>query len=44
MTHKLKLSYPEQIDHLKKKGIQFQYFTESDAVIYLKENNNFFKY
>lgn len=43
MTHKLKLSYLEQIDHLKKKGIQFQYFTESDAVIYLKENNNFFK-
>lgn len=38
-----KLSYEEQIEHLKKKGIQFQRMSEEDALLYLKHNSYLFK-
>ena len=43
MSHRSKLTYPEQINHLKKKGITFIGINEAEAITYLKENNNFFK-
>ncbi|WP_270456123.1 Abi family protein [Allisonella histaminiformans] len=41
--NKKKLSYEEQIQHLKSKGISFDAMSETDALAYLKSNNNFFK-
>lgn len=41
--NKKKLSYEEQIQHLKSKGISFDAMSETDALTYLKSNNNFFK-
>lgn len=43
MNIKPKLSYQEQIEHLKAKGVLFNNISEQDALQYLKENNNFFK-
>jgi len=40
---KPKLTTEEQILKLKKKGIQFCLYAESDAYSYLKANNNYFK-
>lgn len=41
--YKKKLSYEDQIQHLKSKGISFDAMSETDALAYLKSNNNFFK-
>lgn len=41
--YKPKLNTAQQIEHLKKKGVQFTIVSESDALKYLSENNNFFK-
>ena len=38
-----KLTYQEQIEHLKGKGVRFSIASESEALTYLQENNNFFK-
>lgn len=38
-----KLSYADQILHLKKKGVTFNKISESEAVTYLMETNNLFK-
>ena len=43
MNIKPKLSYQEQVEHLKAKGVLFNNISEQDALQYLKENNNFFK-
>lgn len=43
VPRKKKLTYTEQIIHLKQKGITFNHMTEADAVNYLRNNNNFFK-
>lgn len=40
---KPKLSYNDQIKHLKHKGVKFDTVSESDAILYLQKNNNFFK-
>ena len=40
---KNKLNYQEQIEHLEKKGIQFNHFTKDAAANYLEKNNNFFR-
>ena len=40
---KRKLSVDEQIEHLKNKGIKFEYCSEEHARQYLQKNNNFFK-
>ena len=40
---KPKLSIKEQIEHLKKKGVRFEYMSEDEAFKYLSENNNYFK-
>lgn len=40
---KPKLSYEEQINHLEKKGIKFKNISKEDALLYLEDNNNFFK-
>ena len=32
-----------QIDHLIKKGLSFRYMSESDARVYLEQNNNYFR-
>ena len=32
-----------QIDHLIKKGVSFRYMSESDARVYLEQNNNYFR-
>ena len=41
--HKPMLSVPEQIEHLKEKGIAFEICSEKDATDYLMNNNNYFK-
>ncbi|WP_454949708.1 Abi family protein [Dialister invisus] len=41
--NKRKLSYEEQINHLKSKGILFNKVSDTEALEYLKLNNNFFK-
>lgn len=43
MIPKKKLTYIEQIEHLKQKGITFHYINEKEALRYLQKNNNFFK-
>lgn len=40
---KPKLSYSQQIDHLKQKGVQFTEMSEDEALHYLQYNNDFFK-
>ena len=40
---KPQLTPKEQIEHLKKKGIKFNYISESDALDYLSQTNNYFK-
>lgn len=40
---KPKLSYIQQIDHLKRKGVQFHKMSENEALHYLQYNNDFFK-
>lgn len=40
---KPKLSYKQQILHLKEKGIQFNIITEDKALHYLQSNNYLFK-
>ncbi len=40
---KPKLSIEQQIKHMKEKGIQFSIVTESEAMDYLLNNNNFFR-
>lgn len=37
------LSTEQQIEHLKSKGIKFSLISESDALQYLRRNNNYFK-
>lgn len=41
--NKPQLTAAEQIEHLKRKGIKFEYILESDALEYLSQNNNYFK-
>lgn len=43
LARKPKLSYAEQVAHLKRKGITFNEYTEGQAVHYLQNNNNLFK-
>lgn len=43
MGYKPKLSYSDQIQHLKGKGIEFNEMTETEALHYLQYNNDFFK-
>ena len=40
---KIKLSYEEQIEHLKKKGVEFNIISEDDAKNILMIKNNFYK-
>ena len=40
---KIKLSYEEQIEHLKKKGVKFNIISEDDAKNILVIKNNFYK-
>lgn len=40
---KPQLTPEEQVEHLRKKGVQFNYLSESEAVEYLSKNNNYFK-
>lgn len=40
---KPKLSFDEQIEHLKKKGVRFEIMNEMEAKEYLEKNNNYFK-
>ena len=40
---KPQLNPKEQIEHLKKKGVKFNYISEEEALKYLSENNNYFK-
>ena len=37
------LAVPEQIEHLKRKGVKFERITEKTASDYLMHNNNYFK-
>lgn len=43
MSHGEKLTIPEQIEHMKKRGITFDVVSEEKATSYLEENNNYFK-
>lgn len=43
MARKPKLSYPEQVQHLEQKGVSFALMSKRQALIYLRDNNNFFK-
>ena len=43
MDLKQKLSYLQQIQHLKDKGISFHTFTEDAAIDYLQNHNNLFR-
>lgn len=43
MHYKPKLSYPDQIKHLKTKGVTFNEMTEADALHYLEHNSYLFK-
>ena len=43
MGYKPKLSYSDQIHHLKGKGVEFNEMTETEALHYLQYNNDFFK-
>lgn len=43
VSPKFKLSYEQQIEHLKKKGIQFNKMSEAEALCYLQQNNYLFK-
>lgn len=43
MITKPKLSVPEQLSHLKNKGVLFTITNEHDALEYLNKNNNYFK-
>jgi hypothetical protein len=40
---KPQLTPKEQIEHLRKKGVKFNYISEEDALDYLSQNNNYFK-
>jgi len=40
---KPQLTPKEQIEHLKKKGVKFNYISEDEAIKYLSDNNNYFK-
>lgn len=40
---KKKISVPEQIEHMKSKGIGFEIVSETDAASYLEHNNYYFK-
>ncbi len=40
---KPQLTPEEQVEHLRKKGVKFNYLSESEAVEYLSKNNNYFK-
>lgn len=40
---KPQLTPEEQIVHLRKKGVKFNYLSESEAADYLSKNNNYFK-
>lgn len=40
---KPQLTPTEQVEHLKNKGVSFNYFSEAEAVEYLSKNNNYFK-
>ena len=40
---KPQLSPEEQVEHLKQKGVKFNYISESEAISYLCQNNNYFK-
>ena len=42
-VNKPKLSVEGQIQHLKDKGVQFHIVSETEAVEYLTQNNNYFK-
>lgn len=43
MSRKPLLTIPEQIEHLKAKGITFSLISEQDAADYLENHNNYFK-
>lgn len=43
MNYKPKLSYSDQIDHLKEKGVTFNKMSENDALHYLQYNSYLFK-
>ncbi len=40
---KPQLTPAEQVEHLKNKGVSFNYLSEAEAVDYLSKNNNYFK-
>lgn len=43
MSHGQKLTIPEQIEHMKNRGITFNIDSEAQAMQYLQDNNNYFK-
>lgn len=40
---KPQLTPKEQVEHLKRKGVKFEFYSEDEAVEYLSKNNNYFK-
>lgn len=42
-TLKPQLSPTEQVEHLRKKGVKFNFLSETEAIEYLSQNNNYFK-
>lgn len=40
---KPQLTAKQQVEHLKKKGVKFEYLNEDEAIEYLSKNNNYFK-
>ena len=40
---KPQLTPQEQVEHLKKKGVKFNFKSEDEAINYLSKNNNYFK-
>ena len=40
---KQKLSFDEQIKHLKNKGVKFEIVTEEEALLFLQQNTYYFK-
>ena len=43
VARKAWLSAEQQVAQLKERGVRFDYFTESDALNYLKKNSNYFR-
>lgn len=43
MSHGVKLTVAQQVEHMKSQGITFTVYSEEEAIEYLEKNNNYFK-